>query len=1016
MISNKLLKTFLLGSLLISASAALTTGAILSSQEKATEINAANDYNGLYDACEAAVANKSKSQLWSALKTAANSGFHNISYDNLLTAYKTTDVKESNPSEINDYYSNITHWSISGGGSCGSYKDEGDCYNREHSIPKSWWGGSPDKSSQGSDVYIVVPSDGYVNNRRSNMCMGEVSSPTYTSANSYSKIGSNTFSGHSGTVFEPNDEWKGDFARIHMYALVKWSGWSWQSGDGSAIFSGSESTNYGFTTYAKNLFKKWHDNDQPSTYEQKKNNAAQNVQGNRNPFVDHPEYADYIFFDKDFPSSDVSSISVSPSSKTLANGATQQLTVTAHYSDSTTGDVTNSATYTSTNTSVATVSSSGLVTAVASSGSATINISYSGKSTSCSITASAPTTVDLTGVTASNVSVNVGKTATIVPSPQPSNAYPIPTYTYSSNSTGVATVSSSGVVTGVSAGSATITVTATQNSIVKTTSVTATVSDAPSSASIVPTDLASSYPTSETTYTTASGIKIGAYNTANFSSKIQFKKSGGYLLNTESLSLKKLTIVGQSGTLTVCGGSAKGPTTTKTGSSGVYDLTGCSYFKIINSSGSVATCSSIEIEFGSSPAPTPTVSLNKNSTTLTIGGTETLVATTTGTGTLSWSSNNTGVASVNTSGKITAISAGTATITASYGGATATCVVTVTSSTFKNSIKECYSKSKGATVTNVYGIYVGGYNNNQSTMIMNGEYGMMLFQTAPKSGWVANETCLKVTTSTLDIYNNLYELKSCTVQVVTTQSEISQNVEPVVTYKITGSESTADLTIANRLSTLTGRVTSGTVKAGSDSTLHVNVNSHDVQLFVKKATITDEVITYFNEAGTTKDITVQGFTGFYNSNFQVQFTKVIEEEETYTAELFAQDLLNQTNEACTYSQEHSWADVKSTLSPIWVNLEGENFYAKLPAAQKAILAETIASETGTTIQIAMNRYDHIVARYELNNFISGRSVVSINNHFFNYESNDSLIIIVIIATVSVTSIGAYLFLRKRKEQ
>ena len=230
------------------------------------------------------------------LKTIINDGFINLSYDGLLSAYKTTDVKESNPSEINDYYSNSTHWKISGGGSCGSYKKEGDCYNREHSIPKSWWGGKPDKSSQGSDVYMVVPSDGYVNNKRSNMCMGEVSSPSYSSDNGYSKIGPNTFSGHSGTVFEPNDEWKGDFARIHMYALVKWNAYSWTSGDGGAIFSGSySSTHIGFTDYAFNLFKKWHNQDPVSSYERKKNDAAYALQKNRNPFVDDPSFATRIW-------------------------------------------------------------------------------------------------------------------------------------------------------------------------------------------------------------------------------------------------------------------------------------------------------------------------------------------------------------------------------------------------------------------------------------------------------------------------------------------------------------------------------------------------------------------------------------------------------------------------------------------------------------------------------------------------------------------------------------------------
>lgn len=230
------------------------------------------------------------------LKTIINDGFKNLSYSGLLTAYKTTDVKESDPTEINDYYSNSTHWKINGSQSCGGYTKEGDCYNREHSIPKSWWGGSPDKSSQGSDVFIVVPSDGYVNNRRGNMLMGEVSKPTYSSNNGYSKIGPNTFPGNSSTCFEPNDEWKGDFARIHMYALVKWNASTWTSGDGGKIFSGSyTSAHIGFTDYAFNLFKKWNQQDPVSEYERKKNDAAYALQKNRNPFVDDPTFANRIW-------------------------------------------------------------------------------------------------------------------------------------------------------------------------------------------------------------------------------------------------------------------------------------------------------------------------------------------------------------------------------------------------------------------------------------------------------------------------------------------------------------------------------------------------------------------------------------------------------------------------------------------------------------------------------------------------------------------------------------------------
>ena len=127
-------------------------------------------------------------------------------YDKLWSIYKNTDRRPDGT--VWDMYSNSSHFTF-GSDQCGNYNGEGDCYNREHSIPKSWRGGS-----KYSDVHIVVPTDGYVNNRRSNYPFGEVNSSSYVSDNNFSKLGTCKTPGYSGTVFEPNDEYKGDFARI----------------------------------------------------------------------------------------------------------------------------------------------------------------------------------------------------------------------------------------------------------------------------------------------------------------------------------------------------------------------------------------------------------------------------------------------------------------------------------------------------------------------------------------------------------------------------------------------------------------------------------------------------------------------------------------------------------------------------------------------------------------------------------------------------------------------------------
>ena len=115
---------------------------------------------------------------------------------------------------------------------------------------------------------------------RSNYPYGEVSSPTYTSDNG-SKLGPCSYSGYTGTVFEPIDEFKGDLARTYFYMATCYedriSGWS------SAVLDGSSYPCY--TTWFLNMLLEWDAQDPVSQREIDRNNAVYSVQGNRNPFV-----------------------------------------------------------------------------------------------------------------------------------------------------------------------------------------------------------------------------------------------------------------------------------------------------------------------------------------------------------------------------------------------------------------------------------------------------------------------------------------------------------------------------------------------------------------------------------------------------------------------------------------------------------------------------------------------------------------------------------------------------------
>lgn len=217
-----------------------------------------------------------------------------LSYDALWDAYKTTDRRADG--KLWDMYSDITNFVIGGSAQGASYKNEGDSYNREHSLPKSWFRG---RSPMYTDLFHLIPADGYVNNRRSNYPFGENKGEGYKSANGFSKLGSCTTEGGSGTVFEPNDEYKGDFARIYFYMATAYEATitSWSSaGSGSAeIFSKDEYKP--FVDWQMNMLLRWAKEDPVSQKEIDRNNAVYALQGNRNPFVDYPGLEDYVWGD-----------------------------------------------------------------------------------------------------------------------------------------------------------------------------------------------------------------------------------------------------------------------------------------------------------------------------------------------------------------------------------------------------------------------------------------------------------------------------------------------------------------------------------------------------------------------------------------------------------------------------------------------------------------------------------------------------------------------------------------------
>lgn len=231
-----------------------------------------------------------KTQLYNIIKGHTDNG-----YAGLYTTYQTSDVDNfyENDGTVLDMYSENPagtdpyNYSTGTTQRCGSYSVEGDCYNREHIIPQSVFN---EQSPMVSDAHFITPTDGKVNGVRSNYPHGVVSTPTYISQNG-GKLGPNSTSGYSGTVFEPINEFKGDIARMYFYFATRYE--NTVAGYTYAMFDGS--SNKVFTTAFLNILLAWNAQDPVSAREIARNNAIYARQNNRNPYIDHPEYVNQIW-------------------------------------------------------------------------------------------------------------------------------------------------------------------------------------------------------------------------------------------------------------------------------------------------------------------------------------------------------------------------------------------------------------------------------------------------------------------------------------------------------------------------------------------------------------------------------------------------------------------------------------------------------------------------------------------------------------------------------------------------
>ncbi|MCR5332838.1 MAG: Ig-like domain-containing protein [Bacilli bacterium] len=437
------------------------------------------------------------------------------SVNNVITSYQygNNDDGKNNP-YLHALYTNRK--SDDGTKAWGDHTQTGTYgINREHIWPKSHgFDTEPDSGDNGGargDPMHLWPGNGKANNIHSNYFYGYVDkNQSYTDLGSkYWPSISGNYLGQSktlgsGTVFEPQDQDKGDIARAVFYMVARYNCYGGNDSDGingnnpALVLSNdlSENSRTGTSasytdTYSLGILQdllEWNRLDKPDAWEIHRNNLLyRNFTNNRNPFIDFPEWADYIWGDKagsnyvnpqkdtlnDWRSDVVGTITLNKNKIALKTGSSETLTATV--SDGST------VTWSSSNTTVASVNQSGKVTAN-SKGSATITASATIDDTTitatCAVTVTDPdATVSSVSVSPSSTSLDVYNNKTVTLSATVNGSYnPPQSVTWSTSNNTLATVDTDGVVTALKEGNVTITATSVYDST-KSGSATISISD-----------------------------------------------------------------------------------------------------------------------------------------------------------------------------------------------------------------------------------------------------------------------------------------------------------------------------------------------------------------------------------------------------------------------------------------------------------------------------------------------------------------------------------------------------------
>ncbi len=408
-----------------------------------------------------------------------------------------------------------------------------------------------------------------------------------------------------------------------------------------------------------------------------------------------------------------------------------------------------------------------------------------------------------------------------------------------------------------------------------------------------------------------------------------------------------------------------------------------------------------------------------------------------------FTSSNTNVATI-VNNKVHAVARGTSTITASHADANNK---TYTNATFTvtvikyDSIQDIYSMTNGDSV-DFFGYYAGKH--SDGIILMDGAFGMIVFKGASENTWTVDESVIHVT-GTKTSYNGLVEVaQGATVTKLSGAEETAAKalISAPTNYTLTGLETSASTSLANRRTFV-----SGTLSSISGSHYYVEVakgnDTITVDLYLKSGN--DNTVTYHDENGDPQTcklsqyltnmegekVTVKGFTSIYNTSFQILAYDIVEADENYTAEQFAQQLLSLTDAVCENYDGHT--NNKSALQSIWNDLGGADYWQKLSGTEQAIFTdeenpnydpEALAQHSD--LENAAGRYDILCKKYfSTDNFASRDTsaapvtpVGAYNNGLANFSDNgmNATTAIIVISSVTLLGVGGYFFIRKKKEQ